>query len=102
MQDAIAVELFGLPRVVTGLRSIDVPWQAGLTLADVPARLAIACAALQGHVVDEHGQLLSGLIFNLNGRDFLRDPSTPIEPGDTLLLLGADAGGSEWNHDSHL
>ncbi len=90
---SVRVELFGIPRLAAGVREVIVPWSPGLTLAGVPERLAACCPALRGSVVTSGGTLAPGFVFNRNGRDFLRDPATPIAPGDLLLLLSADAGG---------
>jgi hypothetical protein len=90
---AITVELFGLPRLLAGAGRIALPWREGLTLADLPPRLAEACPALRGKVVDDAGRLVPGHVFNLNGRDFVRDPAQPVHPGDCVLLLSADPGG---------
>jgi hypothetical protein len=87
------VELFGMPRLVAGARAVEVDWSPGMTLADVPARLVAACPALRSSVLDARGELATGLLFNLNGRDFVRDPTTSLHPEDTLLLLAADPGG---------
>ncbi|MGH2350518.1 MAG: MoaD/ThiS family protein [Chloroflexota bacterium] len=91
--DTVRVELFGMARLRAGRREVVVPWRPGLTLGDLPAQVAAACPVLQGRVVDASGGLAQGLVFNLNGRDFLRDPATPIQPGASLLLLSADGGG---------
>jgi hypothetical protein len=64
-----------------------------MTLADVPPAICRDLPATSGVVADAEGQLVSGLVFNLNGRNFVRDPQTPLQPGDRLLLLAADAGG---------
>ena len=92
-EGAVTVELFGMPRLVAGGREIAVAWRPGLTLGDLPAGLVAACPALAERIVGESGALASGLAFNLNGRDFVRDPATSLRPGDRLLLLSADPGG---------
>jgi len=89
----VTVERVGRPRRVTGKRAIAVAWAPGLTLADLPGRLVEACPPLAERVLDAAGGLASGLAFNLNGRDFVRDPATALHPGDRLLLLSADPGG---------
>jgi hypothetical protein len=89
----VTVELFGMPRLVAGGREIVIAWHPNLTLSDLPARLVEACPLLAGRVLDAAGGLATGLAFNLNGRAFVRDPSTALRPGDRLLLLSADPGG---------
>ena len=41
----------------------------------------------------EDGGLKPGTLANLNGRRFVSDPATRLDPGDALLILSADAGG---------
>lgn len=89
----VTVELFGMPRLLADERAVALPWRPGLTLGDVPALLATACPALAGRVADAMGTLAGGLVFNLGGRDFVRDPVTPLHAGDRLLLLSSDPGG---------
>jgi molybdopterin converting factor small subunit len=89
----VTVELFGLPRLLAGGRVLTLPWRTAMTLAELPAALAEACPVLRGVVVDESGALVAGHAVNLNGRDFVRDPSTPIRAGDHILVLSADPGG---------
>ncbi len=89
----VTVELFGMPRLLAGERAVTLAWRAGLTVGDVPAQLVDACPALVGRVADATGALAGGLVFNLGGRNFVRDPATPLRAGDRLLLLSADAGG---------
>ena len=89
----VTVELFGMPRLVAGEREIAVPWHTGLTLGDLPVRLAEACPPLAARILGDTGELAEGLAFNLNGRDFVRDPATALHAGDRLLLLSADPGG---------
>ena len=80
-------------RLVAARREIAVAWHPGLTLGDLPAQLIAACPPLAARVAGEDGGLTSGLAFNLNGRDFIRDTATVLHPGDRLLLLTADPGG---------
>ena len=82
-----------MPRLLAGVREVALAWRPGLILGDVPALLAAACPALAGRVADASGALAGGLVFNLGGRDFVRDPATPLHTGDRLLLLSADPGG---------
>jgi len=47
-----------------------------------------------GPVLNEAADgLTAGHVCNLNGRDFVRDGSRRVAPGDRVLLLSSDAGG---------
>jgi len=86
----VEVELFGVPRVLVGKRSLRV---AGGTLGEVATALALACPALTGRVLDaERGWLLGGYIFVVEER-FTRDPATPLREGAAVLLVSSVAGG---------
>jgi hypothetical protein len=50
------------------------------------------CPALAGSVLDG-GWLLPAYRLSLGGHSFVTDPATPLKPGDSLILLAADAGG---------
>ncbi|MFL5761258.1 MAG: MoaD/ThiS family protein [Thermomicrobiales bacterium] len=84
------IELFGVPRVVTGQRAV---WVAAKTLADAAKALALAFPELQGTVVDLDGfWLLKGYTFVVDNQ-FTRDPHTPISPDKAVLLVSSVAGG---------
>jgi sulfur-carrier protein len=85
----ITVELFSIPRQ-----------RAGVPLVRIEAaRLGEALAALAARFPElardcfDGGALRPGIIANINGRRFVRDPATPLADGDRLLLMSADAGG---------
>ncbi len=86
----VQVELFGVPRLLTGVRAIDV---AGLTLQDVAAALVRAFPSLTGPVIDPStGWLADGYTFVVDER-FSRDPRLIIPPGSPVLLVSSLAGG---------
>ena len=86
----VEVELFGVPRVLAGERSVRV---AGTTLGEVAAALGRACPALVGRVLDGDGAwLVGGYIFVVDER-FTRDPGTPVTAGSAVLLVSSVAGG---------
>ena len=86
----VEVELFGVPRLVAGQRSLRVP---GETLGDVVAALGSACPGLMGRVIDgETGWLLHGYTFVLDDR-FTTDPNRPVGPTASVLLVSSVAGG---------
>ena len=51
-----------------------------------------ACPALHPDVV-KNGCLTSHYVCAVNGGQITRDPETPLRHGDTVVLLGAQAGG---------
>jgi len=86
---AITVEFYGVPRERAGVASA---LAAGASLRDVLAdigrqfpRLAESCF--------EGSRLGRAYAANVNGQRFVSDPETALRPGDTLLILAADAGG---------
>jgi molybdopterin converting factor small subunit len=89
----ITVEFYGIPRQRAGAASICLEAdEAGTSLASVLSQLAKAMPVLAESCF--HGELLrSGYCANLNGDRFVSDPQTPLQPGDCLLILSADAGG---------
>jgi molybdopterin converting factor small subunit len=86
---AICIELYGIPRQRAGVsRTFAEGARLDEVLADLAARfpsLADACFA--------HGTFRDGYLANLNGDRFVSDPATTLAPGDSLLILSADAGG---------
>ena len=88
------VELLGPARLAGGVKTLALDVPGAITIADLLSRLARACPALVGPVVDaERGVLVEGHILNRNGRDFLKDPAEVILPRDRLLLMSSSAGG---------
>ena len=86
----ITIELFGVPRLRAGRGRIplDAP-----TLAAALDGLARACPSLAGSVFGPGGRVHPAYRLCLNGDRFVSDPSTPLNDGDSLILLAADAGG---------
>ena len=86
----VDVELFGVPRLLAGGRSLRV---AGRTLGEVAAALGVRCPTLVGKVVDgETGWLLDGYTFVVDER-FTRDARCPLTPVSSVLLVSSVAGG---------
>ena len=87
---AVEVELFGVPRLLVGRRSLRV---AGRTLAEVAADLGQRCPALLGKVIDrETGWLVGGYTFVVDER-FTRDARCPLTLASSVLLVSSVAGG---------
>ncbi len=87
----VAVEVFGVPRLLLGAPRAEA---AGRTLGALAADLVARNPALAGSVLDpETGWLLSGYVFVVDGR-FTRDRALPIAPSSEVLLVSSVAGGA--------
>ena len=86
---AITVELFGIPRRRAGL---DATTALGSCLGDVLVELAARYPKLAETCIDGRS-LRPGYIVSLGGDRFVSDPDTPLDDGNTVLLLSLDAGG---------
>ena len=92
MMDAsdIEVELFGVPRLLAGRRSLRV---AARTLGEAARDLGSCCPALLGTVIDrDTGWLLGGYTFVVDER-FTRDAERPLTAASSVLLVSSVAGG---------
>ena len=85
----ITVEFYGIPRERAGVATTVVD---GRRLGEILIDLAQRFPRL-GESCFDSGRLRPAAIANVNGGRFVSDPSTLLEPGDTLLILTADAGG---------
>jgi molybdopterin converting factor small subunit len=85
----IEVELFGIPRSRAGVeRTVAVGDCLGAVLLDLSGRFpALAAACIEGR------RLRPGFTANLKGERFATSPDTPLQHGDTILLMSLDAGG---------
>jgi molybdopterin converting factor small subunit len=84
------VELFGVPRLLAGERSVIA---VGETLGDLGADLVRRYPALAGRVLDAgSGWPLDGYSFVV-GERFTRDRSHPLREGISILLVASAAGG---------
>ena len=72
--------------------SLALPQEA--TLSHVFLALAERLPTLVGPVITpDRSSLTSGNACNINGLDFVRNPSVKVNPGDSIFLISADAGG---------
>jgi molybdopterin converting factor small subunit len=85
----IRIEFYGIPRKRAGVDSIDV--EAATLQEALSGAVAYSPALLACCTAD--GRLKPGYVANVNGRTFVQDSSTPLDDGDSLLLMSADAGG---------
>jgi molybdopterin converting factor small subunit len=87
---SVTVELFGVPRLLMGARSLTVN---GATLADLAADLLLRSPALAGRVLDAGtGWPLDGYSFVVD-EQFTRDRDLPLRNGTSVLLVASAAGG---------
>ena len=87
---SITVELFGVPRLLEGARSISAN---GATLADLAADLVQRSPALAGRVLDAiTGWPLDGYSFVVD-EQFTRDRDLQLHVGTSVLLVASAAGG---------
>jgi molybdopterin-guanine dinucleotide biosynthesis protein A len=88
------VELFGVARLLARTTEVSLALPAGSTISDAFAALAQRLPALVGHVItpDRTG-LVDGYACNLNGLAFVRNAAAAVNPGDSIVILSADAGG---------
>ena len=88
------VELFGIARLLARTSAIALALPAGATFSDAFAALAEKLPALVGRVISaDRTRLVDGYACNLNGLAFVRTPTAVVNPGDSLVILSADAGG---------
>ena len=84
------VELFGIPRHLSGVEAVDVA--TADTLGAVLLAVGKHLPVLEGPVL-VRGTLQAGYLTNLNGRQFVSDPATPLQATDVVLIVSSDMGG---------
>ena len=90
----VTVELLGPSRLLSSEPILRLDLTDPPNLCALVLKLARRCPALVGPVLDVERQTLAeGHVFNLNGRNFLRQPETLLAHGDRVLLLSSAAGG---------
>jgi molybdenum cofactor guanylyltransferase len=88
------VEFFGVARLLTKTKTVSLALPQEATLSHLFSALAERMPVLVGRVISsEKNQLVSGCACNVNGLEFVRNPTAKIRTGDKILILSADAGG---------
>jgi molybdenum cofactor guanylyltransferase len=88
------VELFGVARLLARTTEVSLALPAGATFSDAFAALAEQLPALVGHVISpDRRRLVDGYACNVNGLAFVRTTAAAVNPGDSIVILSADAGG---------
>lgn len=81
-EGSVRVELYGMPRRDLGREHVEVPFG---TLAEV--------LAATGDGLVEGGEPAPGVAVSLDGGRFVRDLTLPVAPGESVVVMGAQAGG---------
>ena len=88
------VELFGAARFLAHTREVSLTLPTGATFAELFGALAEKRPVLVGQVIHpDRARLFDGYACNVNGLDFVRTPTAPINSGDNIFILSADPGG---------
>ncbi|EYF05209.1 MoaD/ThiS family protein [Chondromyces apiculatus] len=85
----VVIELYGVARLRAGREALEVE---ASSLGEALLALGTRCPALSPHVVSGD-RLAPSYLVAVNGRHLTADPTTPLTPGDVVVLLSADAGG---------
>ena len=90
----IQVELFGLARILSGRRQVEIAVPGEAAPRDVAAALADVCPEMVDKVIrEDRSGLQMSYTLNLNGTTFVPDGPVHLEAGDTILLFSSQAGG---------
>lgn len=88
------VEMWGLPREVSGKPEVEVSVEDNAGLRDVIAALKRQVPALEGSVICQgEDRLEDTCVFNINGQFLLEDDNVRLRDGDCLRLLTLATGG---------
>jgi hypothetical protein len=87
---AVTFELTGVARLRAGTSRLEVE---ACSLGQALARLAAARPGIVPDVVSVEGALTRHFMASQNGGGFTRDAGLALAPGDTVVIVGAQAGG---------
>jgi molybdenum cofactor guanylyltransferase len=88
------VELFGMAQLLAKTKTVSLALPQEATLSHLFSALAERFPILVGRVITpERNQLASGCACNVNGLEFIRNPTARVKTGDRVLILSADVGG---------
>ncbi len=90
----LKVEFLGLARQLAGASESLVALDEGATWRDLIRSLASQYPALLGPVIIPDRYVLTpAYMLNVGGRTVVREYDAPVQPGQRLLLMFAEAGG---------
>ncbi|NLT73997.1 MAG: MoaD/ThiS family protein [Chloroflexi bacterium] len=90
----LKVEFLGLARELAGDAEAVVTVDDRATWHDLISALADAYPSFVGPIVlPDRSNLTAAYMLNVGGRAIVRDLDVPVQPGQRLLLMFAEAGG---------
>ena len=90
----VIVELFGMARIASGKRSVELIVEAPGSMSGLANALVRECPELAGVAVREDGDgFLASYTLNINGNRFVSGEHLDLEQGDSVLLFSSQAGG---------
>jgi hypothetical protein len=88
------VEMWGLPREVSGLGDVEVQLEEDASLQDAIAALKRKVPALEGAVISPgQDRIEETCAFNINGCFYQNDENVQLKNGDCLKLVTVATGG---------
>ncbi len=88
------VELYGAARLLAKTAKVALVFPPQAVLSSVFMALGGQLPVLVGPVIaPDRSKLACGYACNVNGRDFVRDATFKINPGDSIIIISDDAGG---------
>ena len=96
---SVRVEFYGIPRSRAGVQATELDVGAGASFSQILAELAARFPNLAGDCICQTmpprgaASLRQGYTASLGGQRFVNDPDEVLRPGDSLLIMSADAGG---------
>ncbi len=93
MNRSVRIEFYGIVRQRVG----QAVWEANIvedaiSLREIFRQLERQFPALAGDCLQD-GRLTADYLVSLDGNTFVTDPDLSVQPGQTVLILSADAGG---------
>jgi molybdopterin converting factor small subunit len=92
----VQLELFGLARLVAGVKEISLDLEEGTAFRDIVRMLSTQYPEMIGDVIQPDGETLQEPnIFNLNARQMIQTEQMSDTPsdGDRIILMSMSAGG---------
>jgi molybdopterin converting factor small subunit len=88
------VEMFGLSKEITELRSVEIELGEGVSLRDLVAALRRKIPALEGKVIRSgQDRLTEQYVFNIDGRFYFDTDKVELREGATIRLVLLSTGG---------